>query len=321
MGLQVSGRPRLGISSCLLGEKVRFNGGHKRDRYLTDTLGALCDWVMVCPEVELGLGSPRETLRLVGDPTQPRLHEPATDIDRTRAMHRFAGDRARALRVEGLHGFVFKKDSPTCGMARVKVWHESGGGSERKGVGLFAAAVMKAFPLLPCEEEGRLHDMPLRENFIERVFCYQRWRDSFDKRVRRGNLVAFHTAHKLTLMAHSPVRYRELGRIVAALGTRPLREDIDAYGEQFMEALRLLATRRKHTNVLQHIAGYFKRKIDSDDRTELAGCIEDYHAGSVPLIVPLTLVRHHLRRHPDAWLECQTYLHPYPAELMLRNHV
>ena len=316
------GRPRLGISSCLLGEKVRFNGGHKRDRFVTDTLGEYCDWVMVCPEFEMGLGAPRETMRLVGDPENPRLLEPATGIDRTAAMRRWNKARLAQLRDEGLHGFILKKDSPTCGMQRVKVWHEGGGGSERKGVGMWAAGLRAAFPLLPCEEEGRLNDMRLRENFIERVFAYRRWRETFQQgRRRRADLVNFHTDHKLTLMAHSPEHYRQLGRIVAGLGTRPLREDVAEYGELFMRGLERIATTRKHTNVLQHVQGYFKRSIDAEDKKELADTIFEYHAGQVPLVVPLTLIRHHLRRHPHPWLERQTYLHPYPAELMLRNHV
>lgn len=309
---------RLGISTCLLGEPVRFNGGHKRDRFLTDVLGRHCAWVPVCPEFEMGLGAPRETLRLVGRPGEPRLLEPATGTDRTREMERFNRERLKRLVKENLHGFVFKKDSPTCGVFRVKVWHEGGGGSERKGVGLWARDLQKRLPLLPVEEEGRLHDLGLRENFIERVFCYYRWTQVGS---RPRDLVKFHTAHKFTLLSHSPELYRELGRLVADAGSRPLRELKQEYGATFMRALALRATPRKHVNVLTHLLGFLKRDLDADDKAEILEQIDAYRAGLVPLIVPLTLLKHHFRRHPQDWVGAQTYLNPYPDELMLRNHV
>jgi uncharacterized protein YbgA (DUF1722 family)/uncharacterized protein YbbK (DUF523 family) len=314
-------KPRLGISSCLLGENVRFNGGHKRDRFLTDTLGELVEWVPLCPEFEMGLGAPRNSLRLVGDASAPRLMEPATGLDRTAAMEKWTRAKLNALESAELDGFILKKDSPTCGAFRVKVWHEGGGGNERKGVGLFARRLMETFPLLPVEEEGRLNDPRLRENFIGRVFCHHRWVDTFRARPRPKDLVAFHAAHKLTLLSHSPQHYRELGRLVARAGKGPFRELLDEYGRLFMEALKRKATPAKHVNVLQHLQGFFKRDLDKDDKAELGAQIAAYRAGLVPLIVPLTLIRHHLRRHPDEWAAEQTYLNPYPVELMLRNHV
>jgi len=312
---------RIGISTCLLGENVRYDGGHKRNRFLVDTLGQYCEFVPVCPEVEVGMGTPREPIRLAGDPEEPRLVAPGSGRDWTDEMSRYSRQRVRELGREELDGYVLKKDSPSCGLFRVKVWHEGGGGSERKGRGLFAEALVNGQPLLPIEEEGRLHDATVRENFIERLFGYRRWREFRTSRPRARGLVAFHTNQKLTLLSHSPKIYREMGQLVAEAGTLPMREILPVYAELYMKALSLTATRRKHTNVLQHLAGFLKRDIDQEDRAELKACIDEYRLGRVPLVVPLTLIRHHFRRHPHDWVEGQTYLDPYPAELMLRNHV
>jgi uncharacterized protein YbgA (DUF1722 family)/uncharacterized protein YbbK (DUF523 family) len=312
---------RLGISTCLLGEHVRYDGGHKLDRYLVNTLGQFVTWVGVCPEVEMGLPTPRESMRLVGDAEDPRLVAPKSGTDHTDRMKAWAQERLDQLAEVGLHGFVFKKDSPSSGLFRVKVYNEHGMAA-RTGTGMFPRAVMDRFPLLPLEEEGRLNDMPLRENFIERVFAYYRWTEMLRNDPTPGGLVKFHTAHKLTLMAHSITHYRELGRLVAQAGTLPWDELIATYGTQFMEGLTLLGTRRKHVNVLQHLMGYLKKELSSDDKRELLALIEDYRQELVPLIVPLTLLQHHLRRHPvPEWVWQQVYLRPYPKELMLRNHV
>jgi uncharacterized protein YbgA (DUF1722 family)/uncharacterized protein YbbK (DUF523 family) len=315
------GQPiRVGISSCLLGNEVRFDGGHKRDRYLTDTLGQFFQWVPVCPEVEMGLGTPRETLRLVGDAAAPRLVFGKTGGDQTEGMQVWSKDRLEQLAAIDLCGYILKSDSPSCGMERVRVYGGSGMPS-KTGVGIFARALMDRFPLLPVEEEGRLHDLPLRENFVERVFCYRRWRDVVAAGLRRGKLVAFHAAHKLLLMAHSPKHYTELGRLVAnakAFGPRELEA---RYGELFMTALGVKATAKKHVNVMQHILGYLKRDLDAKDKNELLALIADYHQNLVPLVVPLTLLKHHLARIPVPYIEDQVYLHPHPKELMLRNHV
>jgi uncharacterized protein YbgA (DUF1722 family)/uncharacterized protein YbbK (DUF523 family) len=312
---------RLGISTCLLGERVRYDGGHKLDHFLADTLGRYVEWVPVCPEVEIGLPIPREAVRLVGDPDSPRLIAPKSGADHTDTMQAWASKRLDELAAIGLCGFVFKKDSPSSGLFRVRVYDQHGNPS-RTGTGIFPRAVMQRFPLLPLEEEGRLNDLPLRENFIERVFAYYRWTEMLDKEPTPSGLVRFHTAHKLTLMAHSIKHYQELGRLVAQAGTLPWEELVASYGAKFMEGLTLLGTRRKHVNVLQHLMGYLKKELSSEDKQELLGLIEDYRQEVVPLIVPLTLLQHHLRRHvvPE-WVHQQVYLNPYPKELMLRNHV
>ena len=312
---------RLGVSTCLLGEPVRFDGGHKLDRYLVNTLGVYVEWVPVCPEVEMGLPTPRESMRLVGDANAPRLVAPKSGTDYSDQMQAWACRRADELAEVGLHGFVFKKDSPSSGLFRVKVYNEHGM-AMKNGTGMFPREVINRFPLLPLEEEGRLNDMPLRENFIERVFAYYRWTEMLDQEPTAGGLVKFHTAHKLTLMAHSPVHYQEMGRLVARAGSLPWNELAGKYGEQLMEGLKVLATAGKHANVLQHLMGFLKNYLSSDDKEEMLGLIEDYRQRLVPPIVPITLLKHHLNRHPvPDWVHLQVYLNPYPKELMLRNHI
>ena len=310
---------RLGISSCLLGEEVRFDGGHKRDRFLTDALGPYVEWVPVCPELEAGFGVPREAMRLVRTAGDIRLITVKTANDLTDRLQTYARRRLDELAGDNLCGYVLKKDSPSCGLERVKVY-----GSpvpDRSGRGLFAAALAARFPSLPIEEEGRLIDPRLRENFIERIFAYRRVRDFFSGRWTRGGLVAFHTAHKLALMAHSPAAYRDLGRLVAGHAAVPRRELAADYTTAFMDALRTPATPGRHANVLQHMLGYFKKTLDADSRAELSDLIDRYAGGQVPLVVPLTLFNHHIRRQDVAYLAGQIYLNPHPAELMLRNHV
>ena len=310
---------RIGISSCLLGQEVRFDGGHKRDRFLTDTLGRFVEWVPVCPEVEAGFGTPRDPMRLVADGRHIRLITIKTTADVTDRLERYAGRRVQELADEQLSGYVLKKDSPSCGMDRVKVY-DAHGTPRRSGRGLFAAALRARLPFLPVEEEGRLSDPGLRDNFIERVFAYRRLLNAFDRRWTLAGLVRFHTAHKLTLMAHAIPAYRTLGQLVARAKSLPRAEVRERYTAGFMTALEALATRRRHTNVLQHMAGYFKT-IDEGSRAELRSTIEDYRRGLVPLIVPITLLRDYVRRHGVAYLAGQVYLEPHPKELMLRNHV
>ncbi len=318
-------RLRLGVSSCLLGRKVRYDGQHKRDAFLVDVLGAFVEWVPVCPELEVGMGVPREPIRLVGAPAAPRLVAERSGTDHTEAMLRFAEARVRELEALGLDGYVLKKGSPSCGMERVRVHGARGGPPRRDGVGAFARVLMDRMPLLPVEEEGRLEDAALRESFVERIFAHARWRGAVAAGMRRGDLVRFHAAHKLALMAHSPAAYRALGARVGAVGRGSIAATVEAYGAGLMEALRVPATRGRHANVLQHASGYFKDLLDAADRRELAETVADYARGLVPLVVPLTLVRHHVRRHAGApgidWLAGQTYLDPDPKELMLRNHV
>ncbi len=319
--VSTSERPiRLGVSSCLLGNEVRFDGGHKRDRFVTDLLGRFVEWVPVCPEVEVGMGTPRPALRLVGEGDSVRMVEIKSGRDHTRAMERYSARRVRALRGLELCGYILKKDSPSCGMTRVKVYGEKRMPT-RQGRGLYASALMEAYPNLPVEDEGRLNDPKLRENFIERVFAYQRLSCLFRGRWTRGQVVAFHTAHKLQLMAHSTVAYRELGRLVATLKQTPRAVFREQYESGFMEALSQLASRGRNANVLQHAAGHVKKKLDSASRGELADLIHDYRKGLVPLVVPLTLVGHHVRCQDVDYLKGQVFLEPHPKELMLRNHV
>jgi uncharacterized protein YbgA (DUF1722 family)/uncharacterized protein YbbK (DUF523 family) len=312
-------RLRIGVSSCLLGEAVRFDGGHKHDHFLTDVFGRYVEWVPVCPELEVGMGVPREAVRLTGEVEAPQMVGVRSGTDHTEAMRRFSGQRVRQLAALDLQGYVFKKGSPSCGMERVRV-HGGGAVPSRRGRGLFAAAFMEAQPLVPVEEEGRLNDPGLRESFIERVFAYRRWQ-GLRAAPSRGAVVGFHTAHKFQLLAHSPKHYRALGRLVAEQKSQRPAAFVAAYGTVFMEALAVRATTAKQVNVLQHFAGFCRDHLDDADRRELAAVIEDYRQFLVPLIVPLTLLRHHVERHRVAYVQGQTYLHPHPKELMLRNHV
>lgn len=315
---------RIGISACLLGEEVRFDGGHKRDRFLTDVLGAHVEWVPICPEVEMGLGTPRETLRLVRAPGAQglRMITTRTGVDHTDGMNRWAARRLATLAADepDLCGYVLKKDSPSCGMERVKTYG-TGGMPERNGRGLFATALMNRFPSLPVEEEGRLADPRHRENFIERVFAYRRLKNLFAPGWTMGALVRFHTAHEMALLAHSTTKYNALGRLVADGASKSKRELRDAYQQLFMSTMAMLSTTKRHTNVLMHMLGHLKTKLDSDSNHEVLRSIEDYRHGLVPLIVPITLLRHHIRAQKIEYLAGQTYLEPHPRELMLRNHV
>jgi len=314
----MNGSPiRIGVSSCLLGEKVRYDGQHKHDPYLTGTLGQFFEWVPVCPEVECGLPVPREAMRLVGDPEQPRLVTRKTGIDHTARMQAWARKRLRELEALDLHGFIFKRASPSSGLLRVKVYDASGM-PRPVGVGIWARAFTRHFPLLPVEEEGRLHDPALRENFIERVFALRRFRDRLAAGRSRAGLIEFHARHKLQIMSHSPEKLRELGRLVAHAKELPPAELYDRYQALFLETLAVHATVRKHVNVLQHMLGYFKRRLPADEKAELVEAIEDYRAERVPLLVPLTLLRHHIRRSGETYLADQTYLNPHPIELRLR---
>jgi uncharacterized protein YbgA (DUF1722 family)/uncharacterized protein YbbK (DUF523 family) len=299
---------------------VRFDGGHKRDRFITDLLGGFVEWVPVCPEVEVGMGIPRPAMRLVRDGDDVRMLEIASRRDHTRRMRSYASRRVRELRDLHLYGYVLKKDSPSCGMTRVKIYAEKGM-AKREGIGLYASALMDAYPNLPVEDEGRLNDPKLRENFIERVFAYRRLRDLFRGRWTRGQVVAFHTAHKLQLMAHSTVAYGKLGRLVAALKQTPRAAFRRQYESGFMEALAHVASRGRNANVLQHAAGHLKQLLDPASRGELSELIHDYRKGLVPLVVPVTLIGHHVRHHAVEYLKGQVFLEPHPKELMLRNHV
>ena len=310
---------RVGISACLLGEEVRFDGGHKRDSFLTDVLSRFVEFVPVCPEVEAGFGTPREAMHLRRANGQVRLVTVKTQRDVTAPMERLVRRRVPALEAADLSGYVLKKNSPSCGLERVKVYDRDGV-TAAGGRGFFADALVKRFPLLPVEEEGRLNDPDLRENFIERVFAYHRLQTFFHGRWTSASLVQFHTAHKLLLMAHAPEGYRRLGRLVATPGQQRRGELERGYAEEFMGTMAVIATRRRHTNVLQHMAGYFKKRLDAASKAELQSTIDDYRHGLIPLIVPITLLQHHVRVHNVEYLAGQLYLQPHPKELMLRNH-
>lgn len=312
-------KPRVGVSTCLLGEPVRYDGGHKRDRFLTDTFGKFVEWVPVCPEVESGMPVPRESMHLEGDPDHPRLVTTRTKRDLTGQMRSWAHRRVRQLESENLVGFIFKSNSPSSGMERVRVYDRNGM-PHKVGSGLYARAFMDHFPLLPVEEDGRLHDIHLRENFIERIFCLARYRRVMHPRVGAGRLVRFHTDHKIQLMAHSPKHLKEMGRLVArAKQVRPA-ELASRYEELLLEALRLRATTAKNVNALQHMQGYFKKQLDAREKQEMVDLLSEYRRGLVPLIVPVTLVRHYVRKYQQPYLAGQSYLNPHPAELKLRNH-
>lgn len=316
----MSAKIKLGISTCLLGQPVRYDGGHKLDRFLTETLGKYVEYVPVCPEVECGMPIPREAMHLEGDPESPRLVTIRTKIDKTEQMTGWAAKRVVDLEKDGLMGYIFKSDSPSSGMERVKVYNDKNM-AIRKGVGLFARAFMDHFPLLPAEEEGRLHDPALRENFIERVFALARWRELLAANKGFGGLVEFHTKHKFLILSHSTKSYQEMGRLVAGAKRVPLQTLFDSYQKLLMEALRLRATPKKNANVLMHMAGYFKDQLSSGEKRELLEIIELYRKELVPLIVPITLLNHYVLIYDQPYLKGQYYLNPHPIELQLRNHV
>ena len=316
----MEGKIKVGISTCLLGQPVRYDGGHQRDRYLIDTLGQYMEYVPVCPEVECGLGTPREAMRLVGNPENPRLVTRKTGVDHTQQMIRWAKHRVKSLETEDLCGFIFKSKSPSSGMSRVKVYNDQGMPAQT-GVGLFARAFMDHFPLIPVEEDGRLHDPKIRENFIERVFTLMHWRENLEGKPVMGRLVNFHTKNKLLIMAHSPKHYKDMGRLVADGKIMPVKELYNQYERLLMEALALKTTVKKNYNALQHLMGYFKKKLTTDEKLELLEVFEQYRKGFTPLIVSLTLINHYVRKYDQPYLKMQTYLNPHPVELKLRTHV
>jgi uncharacterized protein YbgA (DUF1722 family)/uncharacterized protein YbbK (DUF523 family) len=310
---------RLGVSACLLGEPVRYDGGHKLDRFITGTLGTYVEFVPVCPEVEAGFGVPRETMHLEGDPAVPRLVTSRTKRDVTDQMLTWAHRRVADLEKEDLCGFIFKSKSPSSGMARVNILNDKAM-PEQKGVGVFALVFMRHFPLLPVEDEGRLHDDKLRENFIESIFTLRRWRECLSQKKSRGRLVDFHTKHKLLVMSHSVEHYRSMGRLVADTKAVPVDKLFDTYQGLLMEALRFKTTIKKNANVLQHMMGYFKKQLSADEKQELLEIVDHYRKGDVPLIVPVTLINHYVRKYDQPYLKEQVYLQPHPIELQLRNH-
>ncbi len=310
----------IGVSACLLGQEVRYDGKHKRDSFLVNVLSQYVEFIPICPEVEIGLGVPRPPINLHGELNDPRLLSQDKAIDHTEAMKDWATQYLSTLPTN-LCGFVLKSKSPSCGMFRIPVHHDDRT-KTYEGRGLFARALTDTFPLLPVEEDGRLNDTNLRESFIQRIFVMQRWHRFLETNPTPQGLVEFHTCHKYTLLAHNEVVYREMGRWVAQAGNHPWDELIGQYQRMMAEALAEPATRTRHTNVLQHFIGFFKQHISSGDKEELIDLLDQYREGQVPLIVPLTLVRHHAR-HNDVpeWVHKQVYLNPYPKELLLQNYI
>lgn len=311
---------RVGVSSCLLGEAVRYNAMHARDLYVINTLGQWFEFVPVCPEVEIGLGVPRPTLRLQSDREgRIRLIMPTTGVDYTEQMNAWAKQKLAQLADLDLCGFILKKNSPSCGM-RVRTFYADGKPAPWVP-GLFAAALMETFPHLPVIEEGRLHDPRLREHWVERVFAYYRLKQLWRSRWTPGKLVAFHTAHKMMLLAHSPKKAQELGRLLARAKELPRSELKSRYEELFLQALAVPTTRGRHVNVMHHMLGYFSDRLDEPSRKELLATIDEYRQGRVPLIVPLVLIKHYVRLHQVEYLKGQLYLEPYPPELALRSQL
>ena len=312
---------RVGVSACLLGKNVRYDGGHSRDRFVTDVLQRWVQYVPVCPEVEFGMATPRPTIRLhdEGDGRGVRLMCPSTGEDLTDAMGDWAKARVEALKSESLDGYILKNRSPSCGMSRLPIYR----GKMRlpqRGIGVFAYALMSEFPGLPVEEEGRLNDDYLRENFVVRLFCRYRWRQMVNSGLTRGKLVRFHTQHKLLLLSHNQPGYRKLGALVGSLTKDNQHEVFAAYEKVFQLTLKYRANVKRHTNVLQHAMGHLKHHLSASDKHALLSAITDYREGLVPLIVPITLLRFNIQRFDVTYLTDQLYFQPHPKELMLRNH-
>ncbi len=315
----MNSRITIGVSSCLLGNPVRYDGGHKRDDYITTTLAKHVEFVAVCPECEAGFGVPRKAMRLYGDPASPRLVIRETGEDKTEQMTTWVHKKIEALSKMQLCGFILKSKSPSCGMERVKMYNTKEAVAA-SGSGLFGGALTSRFPLLPIEEEGRLHDEAIREHFIVRIFAHRRWLNLLEEKVTPARIVEFHTQHKYLLMAHNPAILRELGKLTARVRELKANDFLRTYENLFMEALKTRSTVKKNVNVLQHLSGYFKKELTSDEREELGSLIEEYRNGMVPILVPLTLIKHYVRKYRAGYLLEQYYLSPHPAELFLRNH-
>ena len=317
---QPATRPKIAISACLMGAEVRYNGGHKESRLCSRTLADHFDFVPVCPEVAIGLGIPREPIRLVGNPLHPEaVGSVNAELNVTRPLKEYGQTMAGQL--SDICGYIFMQKSPSCGLERVKVYQANGVPVEGGGRGLYAEAFCALHPDLPVEEDGRLNDPVLRENFLTRVFAYSAWQQLLQKGLTRRDLTEFHSRYKYLLMAHNPVQYKTLGNLLGNMGQTDPEELGPRYFRELMEALKKCATRRTHTNVLQHISGYLKQAISPEDKQEMQHVIGQYRHGIVPLVVPLTLLKHFFRQHPDPYIAQQVYLQPHPENLSLRNAI
>lgn len=308
---------KVGISACVLGEKVRFDSGHKASKFVANELSQYFEFIPTCPEVGVGMPVPRPTIRLVSNEERIYLVETKDNsIDHTDAMLNYSTQKVEQLMKQSMCGYIVCAKSPTCGMERVKVYENNG--ASNVGIGLFTRELMTKMPWLPVEEDGRLNDPVLKENFITRVYTLHDFYRSIGDVPTRGKMVAFHSRYKLSLMAHNPWAYRELGRLVADIKAYPIDEFYVTYRNMFMQAMANRATRKNNTNVLMHLQGYFKRDLASEQKVELRRVIDDYRVGLLPLLAPLTLIKHYLSAHPDSYLQQQKFLEPYPQELRLR---
>lgn len=316
----MSAKPKIAISACLMGVEVRYNGGHKESRLCSRVLSEHFDFLPLCPEVAIGMGTPREPIRLVGDPEQPRAVgtvDAALDVTQPLAEY---GERM-ATQVGDICGYIFMQNSPSCGLERVKVYQANGIPHRNGGRGLYAQAFCQKHPDLPVEEAGRLNDPVLRENFLTRVYVYRDWQALLKQGLSRRALTDFHSRCKYLLMAHHPVQYKTLGNLLGSMGKGDPNLVGPRYFSELMAALSQCATRGTHSNVLQHLSGYLKQAISREDKQEVLHVIGQYRHGIVPLVVPLTLLKHHFRRHPDPYIAQQLYLQPHPEDLSLRNAI
>lgn len=313
-------KPKLGVSACLMGVEVRFNGGHKQSDLCTQALDNYFDFIPACPEVAIGMGVPREPIRLVGDIEQPKaVGTVHPELDVTQALAEYGQHMADTL--SDISGYIFMQKSPSCGLERVKVYRENGAPFDGGGRGIYAQAFCARHPDLPVEEDGRLNDPVLRENFITRVYAYAAWQRLLKAGVTRRALTDFHSRYKYQVMASDVVQYHALGQLLGSMGRSDPNDIAPRYFSQLMQALKKCATRRGHTNVLQHLSGYLKQTLSGDDKQELQALIAQYRQGIVPLVVPLTLLKHHFRHHPDPYVALQVYMQPHPEPLSLRNAI
>ena len=313
-------KPKIAISACLMGLDVRFNGGHKESRLCSRTLTDYFDFIPVCPEVAIGLGVPRQPIRLVSGADQPEAVGTLDhNLNVTQPLANYGRDMAAQL--GDICGYIFMQNSPSCGLEPVKVYHANGARMDGGARGIYARAFCLRHPDLPVEEDGRLNDPVLRENFLTRVFAYSAWQQLRQEGMTRRSLTDFHSRYKYLLMAHNPVQYKTLGQLLGNMGKTDPQELGPRYFSELMAALKKCATRRTHTNVLQHLSGYLKQAISGEDKQEVQHVISQYRLGIVPLVVPLTLLKHHFRQHPDPYIAQQVYLQPHPENLSLRNAI
>ncbi len=310
---------KLGISSCLLGNEVRYDGGHKRSNYIDKTLGRFFNFQTFCPEVAIGLGTPRPPIRLIRKDEADGKKAYAVDVktnelDYTDQLNEYS-EMIASNYLSDISGYIFKKDSPSCGMERVKVYSPEGHFVHKDGVGIYAKVIKENFPHMPMEEEGRLNDVNLRESFLTRVYLYNDWQNMLKEGMTPHGLVNFHAGQKYLFMAHNQQVARQLGQMVAKAGTADINELAEEYIALAMQVLKKQPDRKRHTNALQHIMGYLRKQIDSDDRQELLHSIMSFQKGEVPLVMPLTLLKHHFSKHPNDYIAKQRYLSPFPVEL------